>query len=110
MSTFTGHEDHSIGLGVASDMTSNYRASLGTGDSPIIGGYFGCDAINAILAQTGCVGIRYYYGLNESGTESVPVLILVGVDADGNDLYEGELAEIAITCPPVCGSSNSLNS
>jgi hypothetical protein len=106
----TGKEDHSIGLADASELTSNYRASLGTGDSPIIGGYFGGDAISAILAQDGCIGIRYYYGLDESGTSPVPVLIIVGVDGDCNDMTDGLLAERSTPCPPICGSSNSLNS
>jgi hypothetical protein len=106
----TGKEAHSISLTAASELTSNYRASLSAEDSPIIGGYFGGEAISAILAQDGCVGIRYYYGLDESGTSPVPVIVIVGVDDNCNDMSDGLLAEMSVCCPPVCSASNPLNS
>lgn len=50
--------------------------------------------------------IRYYYGEEDDG---IPVLVLVGADANEDDLTEGELAELAPPCPPNCGQANLLN-
>lgn len=102
---FTGKEDHSISLKDASVLTYNYRQTVAADAKT--GGFFGKDAIQAILNQDGCVGIRYYYGIDKEGT---PVLVLVGSDARGNDMYEGVLAEMARPCPPACSNANPLNS
>lgn len=45
----------------------------------------GRNIIDAILAQPGCVGMRFYYGLNEEGQKT---LVYVGLDADGKDLVK----------------------
>ena len=103
--SFTGDENHSISLTEAAGMTERYRNSVHAGDK--IGGFFGRNAIESILAQTGCVGIRYYYGLNQYNK---PVLVLVGVTSNGDDLYNGELAEISFPCPEYCAADNPLNS
>lgn len=107
--TYTGHENHSITLSNASALTKNFRDSL-SDPSAIIGEYFGGDAIRSILNQTGCVGIRIYYGLDSS---NVPSLVISGVDANGNDiLTPGNvmLADTGRRCPPNCSTSNPLNS
>jgi hypothetical protein len=49
------------------------------------GYHLGRNIIDRILAQPGCVGMRFYYGLNEDGQKT---LVYVGVDADGNDLVK----------------------
>jgi hypothetical protein len=50
------------------------------------GGYqIGRNIIDQILAQPGCVGMRFYYGLNEDG---VKTLVYVGIDADGKDIVK----------------------
>ena len=103
--SFTGKENHSISLIDASKLTLTFRKSNTVGAR--IGGFFGKDTIQEILGQPDCVGIRYYYGLDDDGEK---VLVLVGVNADENDLYEGILAEIAKPCPPRCPTKNPLNS
>ena len=102
---FTGLEDHTIAVDEASELTRNYRMSAGKG--AIKGGFFGRAALEQVLSQEGVVGIRYYYAKENNGR---PVLILVGVDVNGEDLVEGFLAERAIPCPPFCGPWNPLNS
>jgi hypothetical protein len=101
---FTGNEDHGITLSEAAAMTANYR-----NDNPdeTIAHYFGKAAITDIFNQNGCVGMRVYYGLDDTGKKQ---LIIVGVDANGNDLYNGKLAERSFKCPPDCGAVNPLNS
>lgn len=102
---FTGKEDHSITLADAAAMTKKYRAQMPTGAK--LGGFFGKDAIQAILDQSDCVGIRYYYGLNANNEQ---VLILTGVNKSEDDLYQGELAEQSLSCPDRCSTPNPLNS
>ncbi len=103
--TFTGKEDHSISLEDASKMTRNFQ--LHAAPDQIVGGFFGKDAVLAIISQEGAVGLRYYYGLDDEGT---PHIILIGVNVDGNDMIDGLLAERATKCPPHCFESNDLNS
>jgi hypothetical protein len=99
--SFTGNEDHSISLQDAVALTSRYQQR---NPNAVKAEFFGRDAIKAILDQEGCVGIRIYYGLDENGKNH---LVLVGADADENDLHEGVLAERAQQCPPICPTNNS---
>jgi hypothetical protein len=77
------------------------------GPGTILGGFFGKEAILAILAQEGAVGLRYYYGMDENGK---PHVILIGVDKEGDDMTEGLLAQRSVVCPPICAKENVLNS
>lgn len=47
--------------------------------------HLGRNIIELILAQPGCVGMRFYYGYNNEGQKT---LVYVGIDADGNDLIK----------------------
>lgn len=104
--TFTGNEDHSISLTDASEMTENYR-NANPGTTTILAHYFGKARIQAILSQEDCVGMRTYYAISNDGVKQ---LVIVGVDENGNDLYNGLLAERSYHCPPQCSASNPLNS
>lgn len=105
MPTFTGNEDHDFPLATASQWTKNYRDSVTPGT--VIAHYFGKDFIQQIFAQSGCVGMRIYYALDEAGQKQ---LIITGVDSNGNDLYNGKLAERSMPCPSDCSTANPLNS
>ena len=102
---FTGLEDHTIALEEASELTRNYRKNAGKG--AIKGGFFGRAALEQVLAQESVVGIRYYYAQENNGR---PVLIVVGVDENGQDVLDGFIAERACPCPPFCSPWNPLNS
>jgi hypothetical protein len=102
---YTGNENHTISLADASALTARYRQQFAPG-SCILGEYFGKQAIQSLLNQTSCVGTRIYYGLDES---NVPKLILVGVDANGNDMTQGAILEFGYPCPPNSSTSNPLN-
>ena len=102
---FTGNENHDITLDEAAALTKKYRDSVPDGSRK--GAFFGRAAIEAILAQADCVGIRYYHGINDRGE---PVLVLTGADANENDLFNGALAELAVPCPTMCSTANPLNS
>jgi hypothetical protein len=64
------------------------------------------DSIEKLINQPGCVGMRYYYGRQANGA---PVLVLVGVDAQGKDMTKGFMAEKSWPCPPFCGWDSVLN-
>lgn len=102
--SFTGSEDHDIPLATAAEWTKNYRTA---NPNTVIAHFFGKDAINTILSQQGCVGIRIYYAVDDNGVNH---LILVGADSSGNDLYQGALAERSLCCPVYCSAANPLNS
>ncbi|TGE08059.1 hypothetical protein [Hymenobacter fodinae] len=118
--------DPSSELSQASQWTRNYRNQHP--DAPK-GHCIKKQQLEAILNQPGCEGIRVYYGLDEQGNRK---LILVGIDADENDI----ITETGITsalraaevtdgasepsstsvvtdlppCPPCCSIENPLNS
>jgi hypothetical protein len=95
---FTGKENHQIDLVAALKLMKNYESDP---KAPAIkGGYFGRAAIEKVLAQPGCVGIRYYYARNDDGT---PTIVIFGVDAKGFDIQTGIILDIIIPCPPFCG-------
>jgi hypothetical protein len=102
---FTGNEDHTITLQEASDLTARFRLSVGA--LGLKGGYFSKSAIQAVLNQPDAVGIRFYYGISLTFS---PVLVMVGVKANGDDLINGIVLDKALMCPPACSVSNSLNS
>ena len=103
---FTGNEDHGITFEAASTLTKRYRELNPTS---IKGGFFGKAAIQTLLNQDGCVGIRIYLGLNK---DEILKFVLVGVDEDENDLIGDDYncMEYSIPCPNQCGSADCLNS
>ena len=102
--TNTGNEDHSITLAEATALTKKYRDENA---DQTLGHAIGKQAISDILAQAGCVGLRIYYALKTSGEKQ---LVFVGIDSNGDDLYNGLLADRTFNCPPDCGAANVLNS
>jgi hypothetical protein len=102
---FPSPESHYISLEEAAVMTARFRES----NLPAvkIGGLFNAEDVQAVLDQERCEGLRYYYGLNDTNT---PVLILVGVDSENEDLYDGLLLEMSVLCPDFCAGANPLNS
>ncbi len=102
---FTGKEDHSISLKDAARLTKDYRKTAGA--AAVLGGYFSKTAVQSLLDQEDCAGIKFYYGKEENGTMQ---LVILGVAANEKDLDKGLLMERSFPCPPHCGPPNSLNS
>jgi len=67
---------------MATDFVKAYEESH---PGEVRGYYIGRNIIDQILAQPGCVGMRFYYGLNQEGQKT---LVYLGVDADGKDLVK----------------------
>ena len=95
---FPPKRDHTIPRAAAAALTRRYRESAGEGAQ--LATMFPRDVYERILGQPGCAGIRAYHGRGEKGESHT---VLVGVDADGNDLMDAFLAEYGLTCPPYCG-------
>lgn len=102
---FNGTEGHVVTLTEGQDWTARYRASIEPGG--ITGHFFGYEKLNLILNQTGCKGIRIYYGLEADGTKN---LVLVGANAAMDDMENGVILEKSVVCPPMCGTKSKLNS
>lgn len=99
---FDGTEGSPIALEVAAEATARYRAT-GAG---IHAHFFGRDILQDILDQDDCMGIRMYYGMDEDG---VSQLILVGANAEEEDLYDGIVADRSVPCPNRCALASPLN-
>ncbi|XOV66988.1 MAG: hypothetical protein ACFHU9_15285 [Fluviicola sp.] len=101
--SFDGTEGGSISLSAGAALTKEYRKQ---NPGATKGHFFGKDILHDLLNQSGCMGIRMYYGLDEDGNKE---LVLVGADADENDLT-ALVADLSMPCPGVCGNANVLNS
>lgn len=101
---FDGTEGSSISIADGAAMTLNHRMA---NPNARLGHFMGKDILNSILAQSGCMGIRTYHGLDTNGNQE---LIMVGVDSNENDMVSGIVADRMVGAPPHGGSLNVLNS
>jgi hypothetical protein len=99
----TGAYNHVVTLDQAIKYVDNYAKAP---KLSIKGGYFDRSIFDKILAQSGCIGVRFYYGQKDDGS---PTIVLVGVDSKNQDLVGGILGEDIIPCPPMCPMISPLN-
>ncbi|MBX0292010.1 hypothetical protein K3G63_16280 [Hymenobacter sp. HSC-4F20] len=120
-----------IAPALAEQWTANYRqqplTDAGPGAAKRINAYYLSNQIlTEIQAQQGCVGLRFYMGLDKpkAGENKAAEyqMLVVGVDANGYDmvprpatsgelLYEdGIVGDNAQKCPSVCDSTSPLTS
>lgn len=102
---FNGDEGSVVTLAEASGWTANYRRTVPAGE--IISQFVGRNKLMEILNQDDCMGVRIYYGIGDDGKKN---LILVGAEADENDMVDGIIVEKVFGCPPRCSERNPLNS
>jgi hypothetical protein len=69
-----------ISLDKAISFTQRHRKASPASEK---GGFFYGVHVQALLSQPKCTGLRFYHGLDENCNYR---LVLVGVDADGNDI------------------------
>lgn len=94
--------NHRITLEQARELTRNQRGgSPPTGAGPMRAVAFRREILDEILAQAECAGLRVYLGRRGTGEQT---LVVVGMDADGNDLSAGTIADEGLPCPPFCTS------
>lgn len=113
----------------AGDWTRRFREQS---EHAVKGHLFERAALEALLARSEAAGLRFYYGRDE---DNQPRLVMVAVDADGNDLLDASPQRMPMeseslmmataslsssdddpivgpgkTCPPCCSTTNVLNS
>lgn len=83
-----------VGLALGTEMVKNYREANPTDVQWYM---IGREIIEKILAQPGCVGLKFYNAYNEAGQKT---LVYVGIDQNGKGILEysvvntqGELAK-----------------
>jgi len=91
----TGNEGGPIKLDEAASWTKNYR-DRHPGET--ISQFFGKEILERILAQEGCLGIRFYYAIDHDGKKH---LVITGVVSDGNDQINEEPHEDAASATGV---------
>jgi hypothetical protein len=100
-----GKENHRIPLEAARKMTKRFRDANKGGPRKVRGHAVSRGVLEEILAQPGCMGLRMYHAVDDSGEET---LVIVGITAEDADLTEGVIAEQTRPCPPVCAESELL--
>ena len=91
---------HKITVGEARALMAKRPAGL-----TARGGHFPREAIESILTQPGCTGVRFYYGTNTDGTSAI---VLVGIDENNADMTTGEIVDNHFPCPPFCDEDSAL--
>ena len=77
-----------IGLDLGTQMVKSYQEANPTDVKWYM---IGREIIEKILAQPGCVGLKFYNAYNEMGRKT---LVYVGVDAQGNSIIEYSLVNV----------------
>jgi hypothetical protein len=78
LSKFTANVGEEISLELGAQMVSSYRKANPT---DVTSYFIGRNILEQILAQPGCVGIKFYNAYNEAGEKT---LVYVGVNAEGD--------------------------
>jgi len=107
MAIFDGSEGAYITLSMAQSMGSNYTSSDRYEKTAYLKAHFlGKDKLSALLNQSGCMGLRIYYGTKIVSSVEVPDFVIVAADEDGNDILDNNLIlDSSIPCPPTCPES-----
>lgn len=95
-------DPHQITLAEAVTRTSRWQAA---NPNAITAVWFAREAIDRILAQPGCDGLRLYNAQQADGSWT---MVLVGTAGREVDLASGELAEEGLPCPPNCDRTSPL--
>jgi hypothetical protein len=116
--------DHIISLQKAVEMTTRYRqdketilaAEYKSQNILPLSETFNRTAIEKLLSETNCAGIRIYYGMDENLKSHA---ILVGVNASNEDILPSSAATLSGSdevileegqrCPDICPEDSPLN-
>ncbi|MEO6068917.1 MAG: hypothetical protein ABIN57_10120 [Chitinophagaceae bacterium] len=79
-SNLTACVGEEIGMELGAQMISSYRAA---NSSDVLCYFVGRNILEQVMAQPGCVGIKFYNAYNEVGQKT---LVYVGVNAAGTDM------------------------
>jgi len=96
---------HEVPLDSAAKFINNFAKSPAAGLMVIKGGAYNRGIVDSILSYPGCVGLRFYFAQKDDGEKT---MVLVGVDAAGDDITTRAVAESIWPCPPYCPSNSDL--
>ncbi|MDA0984609.1 MAG: hypothetical protein O3C56_02245 [Bacteroidetes bacterium] len=98
------NNQHVITLAEAQEMTHAYQNA-----TQFQGLTISCkidkQSYQQLMDQEGCDGVRTYFALNDIGKLTI---VVVGVDANGNDLTNGVILDKSDLCPHICPISSPL--
>jgi hypothetical protein len=107
----TGKEGEEWDLKLAASWTKNHREKH---PELAVSHFYGKEILQKILAQEGCMGIRFYHAYDHNGNKH---LILAGATADGQDMLNTTaadgldahiLGQAGQTCPGQPGCPGNL--
>lgn len=94
LDTFTGEEGKFISATDASSHTKRFHEKKKKEGRELRtyteAQFFGKNKLEKLLAKKGCVGLRFYFGVNENDAFDDD-LIIVAVDANGKDLTSSRI-------------------
>ncbi|HTO73723.1 MAG TPA: hypothetical protein VMJ30_07885 [Gemmatimonadales bacterium] len=97
--------DHSITLAEAMAHTRRFREANPSPKTEKAVMFWRGGGLDELMAQSGCAGIRIYFGRDPGGAGA---MVVVGVDIRGGDLSGGPILEEGLPCPPWCPPSSPL--
>jgi len=89
----------------AREMRKRYEAKYAKKPGALAAGAYGRKIFEKILAQPGCLGVRFYPGLDDDGNVT---LLFCGVNKEGNDILIGLIGDLPWRCPPFCSGQNGV--
>lgn len=95
--------NHIIDLQEASTMTHAYQNAPEFAGKTIAS-KISASAYQSVLSQPGCEGVRTYFAINKG----VLTIVVVGVDANNNDMTSGVILNHGHDCPITCDSNSPL--
>jgi|SRR5690606_18487310 len=98
------HTGEFIDLTEAKELTNAYQAAFPNEPKCF---FFGSEKLQSVIGQDGCIGLRMYRGCDVVRNEQN--VVIVGVDANGNDMTDGLLLDRGRMCPTDCDSVSPLN-
>jgi len=104
---YTGTEGEMISRSEARLLLANYQNSPAyPANNNTEGILFGRVHLEDILSQSGCKGVRIYYGKVGPLITDLVQLVIVGTDIDGNDMTN-LILDTGLPCPNYCSSQST---
>lgn len=97
--------NHRVSHAVARRLRTRYLKKYAGRPGALVVGAYNRKIFEKILGQQGCIGIRFYPGLNDKGQVT---LLYCGIDRYGNDILAGVIGDIPVTCPIMCSAANGV--
>jgi hypothetical protein len=97
--------NHRVSHQVARRLRLGYIKKYANKPGALITGAYNRKIFEKILGQQGCIGIRFYPGLDGKGKVT---LLFCGIDRYANDILAGTIGDIPVRCPPMCSAPNGV--